>query len=187
MVLDTRISPAPASAMMRGLVDGETANVAGHRAHFSRVDAAWISRPMLPTAARISGRLQCPRGAVEDDQKPIAGGIDLLTAVQLDHVAHQRVMPLQQRLGPGGVAQLGCAVGGAGDVGHQHGRQDPIADGWLLAESAPAAPDDRDGGLVPVTHWSWPGGISNTSPGPIAISVPSSIRIMALPDSPTPM
>ena len=37
-----------------------------------------------------------------------------------------------------------------------------------------------------VTHWSWPGGMSNTSPGLMAISVPSSMRIMAPPDSATP-
>src|SRR4029077_1272487 len=85
-------------------------------------------------------------GTVEHGQESVAGGVYLGSAETFEDLPDKGMMAVQQLI-PGRVAHLGHAIGGPGDVSHQHRRQYPVTDRGL-APPAPAAPNDGHHRLV---------------------------------------
>ena len=69
-----------------------------------------------------------PAGTVEGGQHPIAGRLDQLAAELLDHPPGHLVVHVEQ-LAPAPVAEPSGPLGGADDVGEQHGGQHPAGFG----------------------------------------------------------
>jgi hypothetical protein len=129
-VLEVRISPRGGGGHHpRGDVDGDATDVA-----LAQLDLAGVeARPDLDVdAAQLvpegGGAADRPAGAVEGRQDPVAGGLDELTTELLDQPAGKVVVDLQQ-LAPAPVPEAGGPLGGAGDIGEQHGRQHPPGPG----------------------------------------------------------
>ena len=71
----------------------------------------------VPDCTRTADR---PRGPVEGGEESVAGDPDLLAAEPLQMVSDERVM-LVEECCPAPVAELGGPLGGADDVGEEHG------------------------------------------------------------------
>jgi hypothetical protein len=68
-----------------------------------------------------------PSRSVEGGEKTIASGVDLAAAMTLELLAHEEVV-MTDKLFPCTVADLGCPLGCADDIGEEHCGENAI---WL--------------------------------------------------------
>lgn len=79
-------------------------------------------------------------------REPVAGGVDLGSAISRQDLTYPRVVVLQE-LVPSRVTYLRRPLGRPGDIGHEHRGQHSLTH-LRFAEPPPATPQNRDGGLV---------------------------------------
>src|SRR5205823_1103858 len=65
------------------------------------------------------------RGTIERRQKTVAGSVGFLPAETRQFLSHNGVVRVQ-KIAPGRVPKLGCALGGRGNIEEEHGGQDTI-------------------------------------------------------------
>ena len=126
-VLETSTSPAPGERRdSRADVDRHAPNVVADELDLAGVETRPDLQAEGPERIRQGQRAADGAGrAVEDGQEPVAGGADLASGVARQLIAYPGVMSVEH-VGPGGVGELGGALGGAHDVREQHGREHPV-------------------------------------------------------------
>jgi hypothetical protein len=102
----------------RGM-DGDPSHVATAAFDLPEVDsAADLEVQLSDRPADGVGAGERPSRGVEEDEEPVAGGVDLLTTAPADLAAHVLMVALEE-LAPAMVAEIDRALSGTHDVGEE--------------------------------------------------------------------
>jgi hypothetical protein len=103
----------------RRRMDGDSAYVVTAALDLPEVDSAADSEVQLPDrpADGVGAGKRASRG-IEEDEEPVTGGVDLLSAIAADLAAHVLMVPLE-KLAPAMVAEIDGALSGTHDVGEE--------------------------------------------------------------------
>src|SRR5262249_34011525 len=110
----------------RADVDGDAPDVVAHAHALAGVHArAHLEAERADGISNGEPAADASRRAVEEGQEAVAGGRDLASAEVCNLTPHQRIVSYEQ-ITPSPVAEAGCLLRRADDVGEQHGREDAI-------------------------------------------------------------
>ena len=107
-------------------VDGQTGDVVASKFDLTGVNpGSYVNVQRLQGISDGQGAFDGATGAVEGGQEAIAGVVNLPAPESLELLSDRSVVAFEQ-VPPTSVPELRCPVGGAHDVGEQHGGQDSL-------------------------------------------------------------